>query len=275
MTECIGSYFIHNEDIKNSSEFNDQSVLTGKSFYEVIRLIDGVYLFLEEHLERLNNSLSNSTYTNEIDLNTVTKRLQLLQHENNFKEGNIKIVVHFSDAMNTMDFFAYFVPHTYPSEEQYIKGIKLMLYRAERKNPNIKRINPELNLIRNRELTINPAYELLLVDSRGYITEASKANVFMVKENRVFTPPSDDVLQGITRNYVLKLCDELGIEVVEKRIPVESLTAFDAVFISGTSPKILPVNSIDNHKFTTNNQVVKSLMRTYENLINQYVEGHK
>lgn len=275
MNECTERFFIHNERIKKCSEFNDQQVLFGRSFYEVIMLIEGVYLFLDDHLERLSNSIQKSHLNLTISNDIIIKRLMLLKSENELTEGNVKVVVNFQDTEQTADFYSYFIPHNYPSAEQYEKGIKLMLYKTERKNPNIKRINPELNQIRNRELTINPVYELLLVDQQDYVTEASKANVFMVKGKKIFTPPADEVLPGITRNYVLKLCAEKGIEVIEKRIPANTLTTFDAVFISGTSPKILPVNTVDNNKFMINNPIVRELMHAYDLKVNNYIKEHK
>ena len=275
MAECTENFFIHNKRVKDCSEFNDQQVLTGKSFYEVIRLIDGVFLFLEDHLERLKNSFLKSNLNYPVSNDFIGEKLKLLKLENELAEGNVKIVINFTNNAQTADFYTYFISHVYPSVEQYEKGIRLMLYNTERKNPNVKQINLELNQIRTRELAINPVYELLLVDKLDYVTEASKANVFMVKGEKVFTPPADEVLPGITRNYVLELCAEMGIEIIEKRIPAKTLPTFDAAFISGTSPKILPVNTIDNNKFMVNNPVVRKLMNAYDFLVNKYIKEHK
>ena len=143
----------------------------------------------------------------------------------------------------------------------------MLSQRLERPNPSIKAVN--LNL---REKTENllqqfDVYEILLIDQTGMITEGSKSNVFFIRNNMVFTPPEHCVLPGITRKYVFSICKKLSIEIIEKNIYFESVTNYEAVFITGTSPKILPVKQIDNTTFRVDNRILHQIITEFEEII--------
>lgn len=88
--------------------------------------------------------------------------------------------------------------------------------------------------------------EGIALDARGYVSEGSGENIFVVQNGRIVTPPlSASVLPGITRNCIMVLAKELGIEVVEDDIPRECLYIADEVFFSGTAAEITPIRSID------------------------------
>ena len=88
--------------------------------------------------------------------------------------------------------------------------------------------------------------EGIALDSGGYVAEGSGENIFVVKNGCVLTPPlASSILQGITRECVLTLADDLGIEVREARIPRELLYMADEVFFTGTAAEIVRVRSVD------------------------------
>jgi branched-chain amino acid aminotransferase len=88
--------------------------------------------------------------------------------------------------------------------------------------------------------------EGIALDARGYVSEGSGENLFMVRDGRLVTPPlAASVLPGITRDCVMVLARELGYEVVEDDIPRESLYIADEVFFTGTAAEITPIRSID------------------------------
>lgn len=90
-------------------------------------------------------------------------------------------------------------------------------------------------------------HEALLCDYEGNIAEAPGANIFVVKDNVLFTPPKKNILPGITRATILELAQDLGIEVHEQILSVDSVLAADEAFFTGTAVEILPIRSIDDH----------------------------
>jgi branched-chain amino acid aminotransferase len=96
------------------------------------------------------------------------------------------------------------------------------------------------------EAHLNGYKEGIALDSRGYISEGSGENIFVIYGGKLITPPfSSSILPGITRDCVMKLCDDLGLTVVEQEIPREMLYLADEVFFVGTAAEITPLKSID------------------------------
>jgi branched-chain amino acid aminotransferase len=96
------------------------------------------------------------------------------------------------------------------------------------------------------EAKINGYAEGIALDPEGYISEGSGENVFLIKKGVVMTPPLySTVLPGITRDTVIKICEEMGIPVLERAIPREMLYIADEVFFTGTAAEITPIRSVD------------------------------
>jgi len=90
--------------------------------------------------------------------------------------------------------------------------------------------------------------EGLALNTEGYVSEGAGENIFVVHENEIYTPPvSSGILNGLTRDTVLKIADHLGINVHQQNIPREMLYIADEVFLTGTAVEITPVKTIDNY----------------------------
>jgi len=99
------------------------------------------------------------------------------------------------------------------------------------------------------EAILNGFSEGIALDDRGYISEGSGENIFMVADNKLFTPPlASSVLPGITRDSVLQIARELGFEVVEAAIQRAALYLADELFFTGTAAEITPIRSVDHIK---------------------------
>lgn len=91
--------------------------------------------------------------------------------------------------------------------------------------------------------------EGIVLDSEGFVCEASGANVFLVYDNALYTPPiGESILPGVTRSYVIQLAQDLGIPVRQERIAREMLYMADEVFMTGTAAEITPVRSVDRRR---------------------------
>lgn len=262
MIKISNKYIIYNGDVKTADEFEKIKPVSSKQIYEVIRIINKKPLFLKEHIERLINSvkITNSKFviTTEIIKNEIEKLVKV----NDVIEGNIKIILDNSNR------YMFFIPHSYPSQDLYSNGVKTILYFGERENPNAKVINDTFRERVNRKLEESNSYEAILVDRNGYITEGSRSNIFMVIDGKIVTSPGNKVLPGITRMKIIQCCNELGLEIEEKELSYKQLDKIEGAFISGTSPKVLPIKSIDELKINSQkNKIINDIKNKFDELI--------
>ena len=108
--------------------------------------------------------------------------------------------------------------------------------------------------------------DAMMVDYRGYIAEATGANVFFVKDGVLHTPTPDCILNGITRQTVIQIARERGIEVVERHIEKAELASFTECFIVGTAAEVTPVAEIGEFTFKPGS-ISLSLMDDYARLV--------
>jgi branched-chain amino acid aminotransferase len=249
-------------------DFNFQ----GQIIYEVIRIINGKVLFFEDHLSRFHHSALKSGIAHPVPEKNIRENILSLIQKNKITHGNVKFLIQ-KIKQDNIQFYAFGIPHYYPSEKEYMQGINATLYCAERKNPEIKVLHPDLKIKIDRLVDEKKVFEALLVDSNGNITEGSKTNFFLIKNDTVFTSPESDVLSGVTRKNLMDLFKEHNINHQEVRIPVRELKVFETAFISGTSPKVLPVNQIDDLHFDVNLPLLRKIMKCFDLRIENYLKS--
>jgi branched-chain amino acid aminotransferase len=105
---------------------------------------------------------------------------------------------------------------------------------------------------------------VLLVDRNGQITEGSRSNVFFIKDGEVFTAPADKVLLGVTRSKIIEIIKGMGVRLHEEAVSAGDIGSFDAAFISGTSPKVLPIASTGSTEFDVNDPILRKVMEKYD-----------
>jgi branched-chain amino acid aminotransferase len=139
----------------------------------------------------------------------------------------------------------------YLGEEGLKKGIRLKISSMTR-TPNTssmgkaKAVANYLNSQMAKYEAVEAGYdEALLRDDQGYIAEASGACFFMVRDGKLFSPPSDNTLESITQQTVIDLATDMGIEVVRRRISREEIYIADEAFLTGTAAEVTPVREVD------------------------------
>lgn len=275
MIQKMDSYYIHNFKILQLQDIaHIQLPEQNKIIYEVIRIMDNKLLFAEDHIERFMNSLKLSGITSTLKTQEIINLLNILVKKNQIQNGNLKFLYSFNIKGDTQ-FYAYQIPHNYPTPHEYTKGIKLTLYNAKRINPNIKEEHKILRENVFNYITSQNAYEALLIHPKGYITEGSKSNFFLIKNNNLYTAPKSEVLEGISAKQLITLCQENNIPVLEEQIAADLLPTFEAAFITGTSPKILPVKTIDSISFDPNNKLLRTIMHNFDERIKNYLKFSK
>lgn len=259
----IHNFFVYNDEIRQTKDF-----IAGENeggIYEVLRVVNGIPLFLEDHLDRFYHSAQLAMKTIRFSENQIYELLKKLIEVNEVSEGNILI----SCKINLK---AFFVKHNYPTADMYCDGVSCGILKAERENPNAKVFQTTVRQRADQMLAENGFYEVLLADHLDNITEGSRSNVFFVKGNELITPPGNKVLLGITRQKTIKIASELNLKVSEREVNINELHEFDAAFITGTSPKILPIHKIDGFSFNPQNEIVRLLMKSYDELIEGYLK---
>lgn len=248
------------------------------SFYEVIRTRNGTPVFFDDHMKRLTAGIATRYSLSEDIPAAVRKGIGTLVDAERFPEINIKVTVSFTGQEHSVSI--YYIKSSYPSAEMYRRGADLVLYRAERFDPGVKLLNNRMRLAINEVIEKKKAYEALLVNNQGYITEGSRSNVFFLdNDGTVYTAPDPMVLQGITRKYIIEICMKEGIRIIYRAVRTADIASFSAVFITGTSPMVLTARRIDNVDFSSEKTIVEELRKKYEKLMNEstveYERHHK
>ena len=275
--DAVKNFYISNGEIKKTKEWTDEP--NGKVIYEVIRIINGKPLFYEEHYERMKNSfkLSNVEFKiTEEELKEEIPELEIVAYEkedidklvkaNDLEIGNIKLTYN----TTSKELRGFFIKHSYPTEEMYKDGVSTIIYFGERENPNAKVINQSFRDAVNNEIKKKDAYEAILIDRNGFITEGSRSNIFMIRDRKLYTSKVEAVLSGVTRTEIIKMAKNNGIEVIEGNVNYKNIKMFEGLFISGTSPKILPINKVDDIEFDVNNEFLRELMKKFDEVIENY-----
>jgi branched-chain amino acid aminotransferase len=139
----------------------------------------------------------------------------------------------------------------YLGEEGLKRGIKLKIASMSRpaNTSNMGKAKASANYLNSQMAkyeAIDCGYdEALLLDDQGYVAEASGACFFMVKNGKLISPPNDNTLESITQKTVIEVAQDMGFEVVRRRITREEIYVADEAFLTGTAAEITPVRHID------------------------------
>jgi len=236
----------------------------GSGVFEGIRCYNamkGPAVFrLKEHLQRLLNSAKvyhmKVPYTLE-ELRAATKETV---KANSMKECYIRPIVYvgygemgLNPLKNPVDVaIAMWSWGTYLGEDGLKHGIRTKISSFERMNSNVmppvaKATGQYINSILAKIEALNAGYdEAIMLDNRGLVSEGPGENIFMVKNGELYTPPLyASILEGITRDSVMTLAEELGIKVHETDIDRGNLYLADEVFFTGTAAEVTPIREID------------------------------
>ena len=238
-----------------------RGILSMPSVYEVIRLTDGEPRFLKDHYDRLGRSLAAIGMLTPFTIEELKGSIAELVQESGIRDHNIRVEVDVSGHASM-----HLNPTHYPDAEMYRTGVKVGLFRGERTNPNIKMMDLKLREAAEEAMKRDSLYEVLLVDREGYITEGSRSNVFFIKNGEVFTAPSDKVLLGVTRAKIIELIRGMGAVLHEESVTADIIEDFDAAFISGTSPAVMPIACIGDVTYDVDEPLLREIMKRYDSL---------
>jgi branched-chain amino acid aminotransferase len=160
----------------------------------------------------------------------------------------------------------------YLSEEGLKRGIRAKVSSFNRMHVNVNMVRAKCSgqyvnsFLANREATLGGFEEAILLDTEGYPSEGSGENLFIVKDGVLQTPPlSSAVLAGITRDSILRIARDLGIEIREEKFTRDTMYLADELFMTGTAAEVTPVREVDHRKIGKGEAgpVTKKLQEAY------------
>ena len=236
------------------------SVFEGERAYKTEK---GTAIFrLFEHTKRLLNSAKIFQMNVPYDMDTLMKAQKQVIRENHLESGYIRPIIWVgSEALgvsaknNTIHTAIAAWPWgAYLGEDGISKGIRVKISSFSRHHVNVSLVRAKASgyyinsILANQEATTCGYDEALLLDTEGFVSEGSGENVFIVKNGKLYTPDLASCLDGITRDSVITLANDLGIEVIQKRITRDEVYCADEAFFSGTAAEITPIREVDNRQ---------------------------
>jgi len=217
---------------------------------------------LEEHIERLFQSAHIFQMRMPWDRKTVMEACRETVRANGLESGYIRPLVFYgsegmgiaASTLSTHVIVAAWPWGTYLGAEALEKGIRVKTSSFTRHHVNVnmcraKSVSTYTNSILAHQEVVRDGYdEALLLDVDGYVAEGAGENLFVVKRGRIYTPDLTSCLEGITRETLITLAGELGIEVVEKRITRDEVYCAEEAFFTGTAAEVTPIRELDNRQ---------------------------
>ncbi len=243
--------------------------------FEGIRIYDSRAFKLDEHAERLMASARALGFELPMSAEAVSAAIRETMAVQKIENGYIRPVAWRGSEMmgvsaqhNTIHVaIAIWAWGTYFKDRE--QGIRMKLSPWRRPAPDTAPVQSKaagLYMICTLSKHLAEAegyHDALMLDWRGQVAEATGANLFMVKDGALHTPPPDCFLDGITRRTVMALAREAQIEVIERPIELDELWQADELFLTGTAAEVTPISEIEGHGFTVG-PVTGQLMADYD-----------
>ena len=258
------SKVIINGKVHSIHHFDPAKDTSDDYIYEVIRIIDGKPVFPEEHHARLARSLELIGQPINFTEKEMCEDIGRLIAANNVTNDNVKLIIDGFAGHGIYSTYYMLLHASYPSAEDYRDGVPTEFYEAVRENPHVKIRNQDLRDRTNQIIHDHQLFEVILVDNDGNITEGSRSNIFFIKDGIVYTSPAEGVLLGVTSQKIIQLCQKVGITVSEEAIPRHEAEKADAAFISGTSPKVLPICRIGDVRLDVDDHTLRLIMALFD-----------
>ena len=239
----------------------------GYGVYESIRVSNGAIFFLDDHVERLVESARIIGLEHSFAAQFVGDSIRELAQKTEAKSYNLKVLLIGSNAKKSALLYILCLNPLFPDKKLYREGVKLITHPYERSFPHAKTLNMLESYLAYKKAKESGAYDALLINNAGHITEGTRTNFFCMKGKTIFTPNENEILLGVTRKAVLKVARENNSEVVEQNISAADLENYDGAFITSTSSKIVPIRSIDAHVFNAFPPALHELMRLFDEFL--------
>lgn len=215
---------------------------------------------LQDHTDRLFRSAHILGMKMPFDKATINEAQRAAVRENKLESAYIRPMAFYgaeamgiaAKTLSTHVICAAWTWGAYMGDEAITKGIRVKTSSFARHHVNITMCKAKANgnymnsILAHQEAAQDGYHEALLLDVDGFVAEGSGENIFIVRKGKLYTPDLTSALEGITRDTIVTLAGELGIEVIEKRITRDEVYGADEAFFTGTAAEVTPIRELDN-----------------------------
>lgn len=253
----INGRLVDREDAKVS--VFDHGFLFGDGIFEGLRCYNGKIFRLKQHIDRLWDSAKTLDIQIPVTKDEMSAAMYQTLEANGFTDAYIRLIVTRGEGTLGLDAHLCKDPAiviivqklSLYSADFYDQGIKIVTASTIRTpsdsvNPRVKSLNYLNNIMAKIEAYYAGCEEALMLNHKGDVAECSGDNIFIVKNGKLKTPPTDAcILEGVTRNVVLEICEELGLECVEAAFTRHDVYTADECFLTGSAAELIPVVGVD------------------------------
>ncbi|WKA51152.1 branched-chain-amino-acid transaminase [Planococcus liqunii] len=279
----LNGEFVRKEDAKVS--VYDHGFLYGDGVFEGIRSYNGNVFRLEEHLERLYDSAKSVMLEIPHTFEEMTKLVVETLRRNELKDAYIRLIVSRGVGNLGIDPLTCSRPSVIVIAEAlslfpkslYDNGIEIVSVATRRNrsdvlSPKVKSLNYMNNILVKIEANLAGVSEALMLNDQGYVAEGSADNIFIVRKNKILTPPGYvGALEGITRNAIMEVAAQKGYEVQEGVFTRHDVYVADEVFLTGTAAEVIAVIKVDGRVIGDGKPgpVTNDLLASFRELVQQ------
>ncbi|ABV73578.1 branched-chain amino acid aminotransferase [Rickettsia canadensis str. McKiel] len=252
------------------------------SVFEGERAYNGKVFKLKEHTERLIKSAEALGLKVPYSVDEIMKAHELVIKQNNIKDAYIRPLIWCGDEslnITNSDLSTNLLIAGIPSMPRaFEKGINLHISRWRKAMPDSTPLQSKSSAQYNMAITSKKEAkalgydDALLLDYEGYIAECTTTNIFFVKDQTLYTPIADRFLNGITRQTIIEIAKDFGLEVKEERLKLEQVESFTGCFVTGTAIEVQNINSIDLGKkkiIFNDHQIANTLKKEYDYIVRE------
>ena len=267
----------------------DHGLLYGDGVFEGIRVYNGRVFKLVDHVDRLYDSAKSIHLRVPLTKSELTAAVLETLRRNRLRDAYVRLVVTRGTGDLGVDPSLCKDPTLFIIAEPMASGlgpkeprvVKLIMSSVRRDSVaatshEIKSLNYLNSILAKVEANHAGADDAILLDQRGFVSEASVTNIFLVKDRRISTPSSAaGILHGITRARIITLCSDLGLVVQERDVTPFDLVTADEVFLAGTKSEILAVGTIGSTKIGSGGvgPITKRLYQEFSRIVLRSEEG--
>jgi branched-chain amino acid aminotransferase len=264
----------------------DRGFLFGDSIYEVTRSYDGVLFLLDEHLDRLWHSAERLSMKLPWSKSELKKEIERTVAETKLSNVYVRFIVTRGEGEIGMDpAYAgkcHLVIIVKPQAENpswwYERGVSMAITGILRNScraldPNIKSGNYLNNILAYTEAKQKGSWDAIMLNSQGFVTEATVSNIWIVKKDEFITPPlTAGILAGITRKTLMEIAGKHGLKVIERDFTADELHSADECFLSSATREVVPIVTVDDKPVGNGKPGAHTmaLLKLYREFISEY-----
>ena len=266
----------------------------GMGVFEGVRAYkteQGTAIFrLKEHTDRLFRSAHILGMKLPFDKKTLMEAQKAAVRENGLDSAYMRPMAFYGDeamgisakTLSTHVIVAAWTWGSYLGKEALENGIRVKTSSFSRHHVNITMCKAKANgnymnsILAHQEAAQDGYQEALLLDVDGFVAEGSGENIFIVRNGKLYTPDLTSALEGITRDTIITLAEEIGLKVVEKRITRDEVYSADEAFFTGTAAEVTPIRELDNRMIGEGKRgpVTEKLQSMYFDAVHGRLQRH-